>query len=116
MSGRGDAEAWKSSCVESVWRDNYTSAKLHSDVTTNRLEDCVSNGWAVKLSEDEARRAYPQLVVSSLGAAAKKDAKSGEITGVRIVLDGTHGVGINTRLRGRDQDRCPTAADAPMQQ
>ena len=45
-----------------------------------------------------------------MGAVAKTDS-AGVVTGLRIVMDGTHGVEVNSRIRVRDQDQCPIAAD-----
>ncbi len=110
LAGQEDKEAWKLASVESVWRDNYTSAKDHVSEIGRQLDECVDNGWAIKLSEAEAAGRFPKLVVSSLGAVVKHDA-AGDVHSIRMVLDGTHGVNLNTQIRVRDQDRCPTAAD-----
>ena len=49
------------------------------------------------------------MTVASLGAQ-KKEKPGGEVT-ARILFDGTHGIDVNTRIRKRDQERAPTAAD-----
>ena len=71
---------------------------------------------ALRLSQAGAKGKFPGLVVSSLDAVAESDQTTGETISVRLVLDGTHRVAINHNIRVRDQDRCPTAADARRQQ
>ena len=61
------------------------------------------------MSEVEARRRFPELVVASLGAMRKE--KPGGVVTARILFDGTHGVSVNTRTRTRDQERGPIASD-----
>ena len=101
--------------VAAVWRENYPSAKLHSDEIEKQVEDHVVRGLALKVSPQKAEELFPGLRVNSLGAVAKTDG-SGRVTGVRIVMDGTHGVDVNTRIRVRDQDACPIAADVKRHQ
>ncbi len=108
---QSDPDAWKEQTISGVWRDNYRSAKNQRAEVKRQLEDHVREGLAFKLPPAEAVARYPNLQVASLGAVVK-EGESGEIKSVRLVLDGTHGVDLNTRIRQRDQDRCPTAADA----
>ena len=61
------------------------------------------------MNETEARRRFTRLTVASLGAQ-KKEKPGGEVT-ARILFDGTHGIDVNTRIRIRDQERAPIAAD-----
>ena len=96
--------------VAAVWRENYPSAKSHADEIEEQVEEHVNRGLVLKVSPHEAEKLFPGLCINSLGAVAKTDG-SGKVTGVRIVMDGTHGVDVNTRIRVRDQDMCPIAAD-----
>ena len=59
--------------------------------------------------QDDARQRYPDLVVASLGAQRKD--KPGGTVSARVLFDGTHGITVNTRIRIRDQERGPNAAD-----
>ena len=94
---------------EHTWRRNYSSLDELSDKVIDVLEDQSKRGQILKLSEAEAKRQYPNLVVASLGAN-KKDKPSGEVT-ARVLFDGTHGLSVNTRTRIRDQERSPVASD-----
>jgi hypothetical protein len=108
---QSDPDAWKEQTISGVWRANYRSARGHRAEVKRQLDDHVREGLAFKLPPSEAVARFPNLQVASLGAVVK-EGESGEIKSVRLVLDGTHGVDLNTRIRQRDQDRCPTAADA----
>ncbi len=108
---QADPEGWKGQSFSGAWRDNYRSAKAQRAEVKRQLEEHVSQNIAFKLSPSDARAKYPNLQIASLGAVVK-EGDAGEIKSVRLVLDGTHGVDLNTRIRQRDQDRCPTAADA----
>ncbi len=108
---QADPEGWTGQSFSGIWRDNYRSAKEQRAEVRRQLEEHVSQGLAFKLPPAEAIARYPNLQVASLGAVVK-EGDSGEIKSVRLVLDGTHGVDLNTRIRQRDQDRCPTASDA----
>ena len=104
---RPSAEQWD---VSSVWRDNYANAKLHADDIEKQVEEHVARGLAIKLTAEEAAKKCARLSVNSLGAVEKGD-QQGSLFGVRIVMDGTHGVQVNKRIRVRDQDLCPIAVD-----
>ena len=78
-------------------------------MNTPRVEDQTSRGQLIKLSEDEAKARYPNLVIASLGAN-REDKPNGEIS-ARVFFDGTNGLQVNTRTRLRDQERSPIAAD-----
>ena len=73
------------------------------------IGDQSKRGQVLKLSEEEARSEYPNLVVASLGAN-KKEKPRGIIT-ARVLHDGTNGISVNRRIRVRDQERFPTATD-----
>ena len=94
---------------DSVWRSNYSSLEPLSDKVREVLEDHANRGRVLKLSEDEARKRYPNLVVASLGAQ-RKDKKDGSYT-ARVLFDGTNGISVNKRVRVRNQERSPIAAD-----
>ncbi len=113
IDGQGDPDAWKLPSVDSVWRDNYSSATAHQGTIRDQLNDLVAEGRALRLEPAAARQRFPNLMVSSLGAVEKKRVgETGEVElDVRIVQDGTHGVGINGAIRVRDQDACPMASD-----
>ncbi len=96
--------------VASVWRDNYETVKAHAELIHDQLEEHHRRGLALKLSPAEARSRFPNLTVMSLGAVAKVQEPS-QPSDLRLLMDGTHGVAVNTRIKQRDQDRCPTAAD-----
>ncbi len=113
LEGQADRDAWKLPSVDTVWRDNYRSAAAHHRIIEAQLDDLVAEGRALRLDPASARQRFPDLIVSSLGAVEKKRVgDSGEVElDVRVVQDGTHGVGINGAIRVRDQDACPMAAD-----
>ena len=111
LDGQSDRSAWERPSVNTVWQDNYRSAKDQAAELEHQLKECHSKGWALRLEHGEAKRRFPNLVVSSLGAVVKTDPDTGEATNVRMVLDGTHRVALNNQIRVRDQDRCPTASD-----
>ena len=94
---------------ESVWRSNYSSLGPLEDKVREVLEDQATRGHVLKLSENEAKERYPNLVVASLGAQ-RKDKKDGTYT-ARVQFDGTNGISVNKRTRVRDQERSPIAAD-----
>ncbi len=93
--------------TDAIWRDNYRSAKANLASIEAQLEDHHRRGLADQVPEAEAERLYPGIRVAALGAVEKLGSP-GE---VRIVMDGSRGVDVNTSIRVRDQDRCPTASD-----
>ncbi len=93
--------------TESIWLDNYRSAKSSLAAIEVQLEDHHLRGLADRVPESEAELRYPGIRVASLGAVEKL----GSPGDVRIVMDGSRGVHVNTAIRVRDQDRCPTSAD-----
>ena len=99
----------EASWPESCWRSNYPSLSEHTERVKKVLEDQTSRGQLIKLSEDEAKARYPNLVIASLGAN-RKDKPNEEIS-ARVLFDGTNGLQVNTRTRLRDQERSPIAAD-----
>ena len=89
--------------------NNYPAVATLSAEVTEVLEDQDKRGQVLKLSEQEARSQFPNLVVASLGAN-RKEKPGGTIT-ARVLHDGTNGISVNRRTRVRDQERFPTAAD-----
>ena len=55
-----------------AWRNNYPAVASLSAEVTEVLEDQAERGQVLKLSESDARREYPDLVVASLGANKKE--------------------------------------------
>ena len=80
-----------------------------TDQVLEVMEDQAKRRQVLKLSETEAKKRFPNLVVASLGAQKKE--KPGRIVTARVLFDGTHGIDVNTSTRIRDQERAPIAAD-----
>ena len=60
----------------------------------------------VEMPVEEARKHYgDKLVLVSLGAIKRKDGT------YPVIHDGTHGVGVNSAMKMRDQVRSKTASD-----
>ena len=92
-----------------VWRRNYSSIAEWSEECKKIMDDQAEREQVLKMSETDARRRFPGLTVASLGAQ-KKEKPGGAVT-ARILFGGTHGIDVNTRIRIRDQERAPIAAD-----
>ena len=90
-------------------RRNYSTLVEFTDQVLEVMEDQAKRGQVLKLSEDEARARFPNLVVASLGAQRKE--KPGGVVTSRVLFDFTHGIDVNTSTRIRDQERAPIAAD-----
>ena len=73
------------------------------------LEGQANRGQDIRLSETEFESQFPDLVVASPGAQRKE--KAGGIVTARVLFDGTHGISVNSRIRVRDQEPSPIAAD-----
>ncbi len=113
LEGQGDPDfdlQGERAALGDSWRDNYASAKIHDRAILTQLEEAVDRGLALRLSVEEAAFHFPNLTVNSLAGIAKIS-EEGEVSNVRLVLDGTHGVVVNRAIKQRDQDRCPVAAD-----
>ncbi len=82
---------------------------VHQRAILEQLEDAGCRGLALRLSTSGAAHHFPHVTINSLAGIAKMSDK-GEVAGVRLVRDGTHGVGVNRTTRQRDQDGCPVAA------
>ena len=96
--------------VEGVWHDNYKAAVKYKHWVFEQFEEHHARGLGLRLTRVEAQSSYPSLTVASLGAIQKTaDAQRAE--DIRLLMDGTYGVGINPRIKVRNQNRCPTASD-----
>ncbi len=104
-----DANLWNTPLEELPWRENYASVRPHKEELRRQLEELVDKGLHLRLSPEEFKSRWPHGTVASLGAVTSL--KDGELS-VRLVFDGTHGVDVNRRIRVRDQERPPSAADA----
>ncbi len=96
--------------VEAVWMDNYKSVVVHRSLVEAQLDDHYERGLALRLTRAEAAIQFPDLTVAAMGAVSKVASPS-HFSDIRLVIDGSNGVHLNTRVKQLDQDRCPTAAD-----
>ena len=94
--------------ADCAWRSNYALIDEVADKVEEVMEDQARRGQVIRLSESEARSQFPDLVVASPGAQRKE--KAGVVT-ARVLFDRTHGISVNSRIRVRDQERSPVAAD-----
>ena len=84
--------------------------RLGREVRKPRLPALYAKKRKWRFPDRESRECGgPGLTVASLGAQ-RKEKPGGEVT-ARILFDGTHGIDVNTRIRIRDQERAPIAAD-----
>ena len=95
--------------LETAWRQNYASMNELTDKVLEVLHDQARRGQVIRMSEQQSRERYTDLVVSSLGAI-RKDKPDGVAT-TRVLFDGTKGLTVHTLTRIRDQERAPIAAD-----
>lgn len=88
-----------------VWqKENYTSAAEHEMYLVEHLEQEVSEGLMIKMSEDEFIEAFGENRAVAALAVLVED----ELTGKkRVIHDGTHGVRVNHRIRRKDKVRMP---------
>ena len=87
-------------------RENYLSARDHASIVQKQFEAEAALGCMVEVPLEDAKRKFgDRLALASLGAISKKDGS------VRVIHDGTHGVGVNQAIVVRDQLRTPTAGD-----
>ncbi len=115
LKGQELADELEGHPVQGVWRDNYRSVTAHQHLVEQQLADHHARGLALRLSPAEARDRFPELTVASMGAVSKV-ADPKHFSEVRLVVDGSNGVDLNPRVKQRDQDRCPTAADVKRYQ
>ena len=87
-------------------RENYLSAKTHAAEVQSQFQEEEKLGAMVEMDVSEAKARYGnRLAVASLGAIEKKNGT------YRVVHDGTHGIGINPRIKVSDQLKSPGAGD-----
>ena len=87
-------------------RENYISAASHSKEVQAQFVAEAELGAMMEVTCEAAIAKYGErLAVASLGAIEKKDGT------YRVVHDGTHGVGVNSAIRIRDQARSPSAGE-----
>ncbi len=110
LEDQSHADRFYGSEAVGSWQDNYRSAQVHQDLIAKQLREHVARGLAFEITPEEMRRKYPRGSVVSLGAVARIDSPESP-DDIRIVMDGTHGVMLNNRIKPLDQDRCPTAGD-----
>ena len=97
------------SAAEGAWNQNYRSVAGWTKEVLAVLDDQSTRGQVLKLTEEEARARFPNLVVASMGAIRKDNPDC--TVSARVLFDGTNGVEVNKRTRIRDQERAPIAAD-----
>ena len=90
-----------------IWRRNYSSLAEYEGQVLEVMRDQAIRGLV--LTEFDARKQYPDLVIASL-CAQRKEKPGGNIR-ARVLLDGTHGLCVNSRTRLRVQERAPIVAD-----
>ena len=78
LEGQAEADTHRGEEPQSVWRESYRSAVVHSDLVKEYLlQHSVGGGQgfpiSLRLTESEARRRFPRLTVMSLGAVAKHE-------------------------------------------
>jgi hypothetical protein len=87
-------------------KDNYSSAKDHGKELLEQFSEEIQLGAMIAMDEAAARKEFGnRFLVAALGAIEKNDGS------FRVIHDGTHGVGVNPRIKILDQQRCPTAAE-----
>ena len=87
-------------------RDNYLSARDDARLVQKQFETEAAMGCMIEMPLSEAKQKFgDRLALASLGAIGKKDGS------VRVIHDGTHGVGVNPAIVVREQLRTPTAGD-----
>ena len=92
--------------VDSEWRKNYPTAKQNAAVLEKQFEAEEELGAMIRMDLQEAQSRYgDRLRLASLGAIQKSD------DSFRIIHDGTHGTGVNSHIKVRDQQEVPSAGD-----
>ena len=111
LPGQRDAQFCREELNGSgVEQGNYKSAEAFPEEVERELRESVKLGFALEMTEVEARNKLGTgLVVASLGAQVKE--LQGDQVKLRLLFDGTHGVPVNERIRVCDRDRMPSAPD-----
>ena len=85
-------------------RKNYPSAVEHAQHLRDHLESEVKDGLVEKMTDEAFVQEFgEERAVASL-AVLVEDPVAGK---KRVIHDGTHGVGVNNRIRCRDKVRMP---------
>ena len=88
------------------YSENYSSVEEHTDWLRAHLEEEVRDGRMVRYRKEDMEKRFGQnFAVASLAVLVSPD--SGK---KRLVHDGTHRVGVNHRIRCRNQLRMPGSA------
>ena len=95
-----------------AWRRNYSSVWPLEEKVLEAMRDQASRGQVLVLPEEEARRRFPDLVVTSLGPCARTNPY--RTVTARVLFDGTRGLCVNWWAQVRDQERAPIASDAKI--
>ena len=92
--------------VDGEWRKDYPTAKQNAAVVEKQFEAEEELGAMVRSDLQDAQSRYgDRLRLASLGAIQKSD------DSFRIIHDGTHGTGVNSHIKVRDQQEVPSARD-----
>ena len=90
--------------VWSLSKGNYVSAVQHVDHLRRHLEEEVQMGLVDKMEE----RLFEEEYGGNRAVAALAVLVEDEVSGKkRVIHDGTHGIGVNNRVRCRDKVRMP---------
>ena len=85
--------------------ENYASVEGHIRELEELFRQEQALGWMAELDEEEAKKTYgDRLFIAALGVV-------NEPGKIRVVHDGSNGVGVNHRIRPRDQTRSPGAGE-----
>ena len=87
-------------------KENYTSARCQLSQIEAQFREEAELGAMREVDEADARAEFgDDLLIAAIGAIDKGD------TTFRVIHDGTHDVGVNPRIRARDQHRYPGAGE-----
>ena len=107
----GQEDADPDSKLTGVTMSNYASTDLFKTEVKKVLDDQTARGQIEVVTEAEAKRRFgSKLSIASLAAIEKGVNEDGS-TDVRIVHDGTNGVGINGRIKVLDYVAHPGSID-----
>ena len=90
-------------------KDNYLSVKVNKDKIKEQFLVEEKMGAMMRMSEEEAKKKWPEdLVVAAVGAIEKDDSS------FRVIHDGTHQVKVNPRIKVRDLCQNPGHRELKM--
>ena len=90
--------------VWSLEKENYGSAEQHEEHLRSHLEAEVEMGLVTKMKVSDFEELYGDNRAVAALAVLVEDELSGK---KRVIHDGTHGVGVNNRIRCSDKVRMP---------